>query len=204
MQDVIRTWMRFLTEGNGALGAVILTLGTCYLFAGWRFGRMANFTTYALAGLAAGVYAGQSGGEDFIYASVICTLSILICLVSGRYAGAVLAGGLGLVLAWWWLGAMQLPAATMYIAFALAFAGFAALGATNDRIVSIVVTSLVGAILMVSGLTAMAHESRGMALQLRGLASYRIFYPLLLTVATVSGIMLQMAAAKRQDSGNVV
>lgn len=203
MQDVIQSWLQFLKEGNGAFGGVILVIGVCYLLAGGRFGRAAYIITYALIGIAVGVCSGQSVGEDVIYAAVIGVVSVVICVASGKYAGALLAGGLGSVFAWWWLGSMQVPALTMYIALVLAFSAFGAAGATNDRGVSIAVTSLVGAILIVSGLIGLAHESRSMATQLRAMASIKIFYPLVLSIVTVCGIMLQMASAKSQDSGNV-
>ena len=98
---------------------------------------------------------------------------------------------------------MHVPAATMCIALVLAFGVFGAVGVVNDRIVSIVLTSVVGAILMVSGLSGVAHESRSLAIQLSTMASYKLFYPFLLTVATVSGVMLQMAAAKKHQTGSV-
>lgn len=203
MQEGIQDWLQFLKEGNGAFGTVLLVLGACYLLAGWRFGRAAYVITYALVGIAVGVCAGQSVGADVAYAAVLGAVSVVTCVASGKHAGALLAGGLGSGLAWWWLGPMQVPAVTMGIALVLAFCAFGSAGATNDRGVSIVVTSLVGAILVVSGLIGVANESRAMATQLRAMASIKIFYPLVLTVVTVSGILLQMSAAKRQDSGNV-
>ena len=203
MQDIIRSWTQFLAAGNGGFGAVLTVLGFCYVFAGWRFGRAAHVVNYAAVGIAAGIQIGQSGAEDFIYAGVMAAVLVAICIASGKYAGALFAGALGVVVAWWWLGPMDVPAVTMCIALALSFGAFGAVGATNDRIASIVVTSLVGAIFMVSGMIGMASESRAVANQLRSMASFSIFYPLLLTVVAVSGIMLQLAAAKRQDVGSV-
>ena len=203
MQNVIHSWMQFLKQENGALGVVILVLGACYLLAGWRFGRAAYIITYALVGIAVGVCVGQSGGADVIYATVIGVVLAVICVASGKYAGALLAGGFGSLAVWWWLGPMHVPAVTMCIALVLAFGAFGAAGATNDRGVCIVVTSWVGAILTVSGLIGVAHESRSLAGQLSAMGSTKIFYPFVLTVVTVSGILLQMASAKRQDSGHV-
>ena len=92
MQEIIRTWMRFLAEGNGGIGAVLMVLGLCFVFAGWRFGRAAHVVNFALTGIAVGLQLGESRGEGFIYAAVIGVVLVVICIASGKYAGAVFAG----------------------------------------------------------------------------------------------------------------
>jgi hypothetical protein len=112
-----------------------------------------------------------------------------------------LAGAVGGFAALLILEPTAMPAVTIYLLTAVAFAGAAAFCITFQRESVIVITALAGSTLMVSGLVAMVHESRWLGRQLEAMASTGILYPFLILVPTVSGVLLQLGAAKRRDMG---
>lgn len=203
MRLLLSEWVQFLEGNEGVLGLILIICGLGFLLTGWRFARVSLVAIYGLVGMILGCSFGSYSAECLLFAVLCgCLLSIL-SVVLKNHAAPILAGILGSLTAWVVLGPSAVPPPTIYIVTGLTFVGVLAVSVVSRREAIIVLTSFVGALLVVSGLIAVVSESRSLALQYRSISGNGLFFPLALLVPTVSGILLQLGASNRSDAGNV-
>lgn len=204
MPYAIVEWIEYLGQAGAVLGFPLIVVGGCFLVGGWRFGRAAAIGAYALTGLFGGLLIGRGADAELTYAIVGVLIGPTIGLLIYRYAAAVLGGFFAAMGLWAVLGSSTLPNALIYILLGVAFFSAMAGGVLNERSATVIITSLLGGILLVSGALACAAQMPHVAPHIRGMAATtRYFYPFLLVVAIVSGAMLQFSAIRRKDCGNV-
>lgn len=201
MSTILHEWGSYLTDENGLLGALLVTGGATLLFAGWRIDRVALLVIFGLAGFAVGAGLSDGQGQPIWGGCVGAGAAAVVCAILRSYAPTLLAGVVGGFAALFLLEPTTMPPVTVYLLTAVAFAVGAAFCITFQRESVIVMTALAGSALMVSGLVAMVHESRWLGRQFEAMASTGILYPFLILVPTVSGVLLQLGAAKRRDMG---
>ncbi len=203
MRALAIEWIRFLEGHESLLGAILFVAGLCYLFVGWRFVQTSLISIYGLTGAALGSRIGEADLERTLYA-VFCGAGLAaLGWVLRQYAGPMLAAALAAATVAALMGPSSVPSPTYYIVLGVVFIAIVAVGMTSRRETTIILTSFVGAIVLVSGLVAMVAESRTLVAHYRGMSSNGFFFPFLLMVATTCGILLQLGAAKRSDSGDI-
>ena len=203
MRLVVTHWIRYLETNEGVLGIILVVCGLCFLLAGWRFGRISLVLIYGLIGAALGCELGSGSFERILYTLLCGGGGAALGFLLRRYSAPLLAGALSSFTAWTILGQTMMPPSTIYILVGLTFIAVTAVSVMSKRGTTIVLTSLVGAIFLVAGLIAMVSESRTLGMHYRGMASHGLFFVFALLVPTVSGILLQLAAAKRTESGDL-
>jgi hypothetical protein len=203
ISSLLVEWKTFLETTSATLG-VVLVLGGCSLISsGWRFEQFSRVFTFMVAGTILGRIVGDGSGSELIDALMGACVFGAVGFVLGR-AATPLAMGVGAAMAAWVvIGGPSLPAPTIYILMALSGAAAAMAAVTNARGAIIILTSCVGASLFVSGVINVIAESRSLSPHFRTMSAYAVFYPVLLIVPTVSGIFMQLGAARRDGCGDV-
>ncbi len=204
MPYAIVEWIEYLGQAGGVLGFPLIVVGGCFLVGGWRFARAAAIGAYALTGLFGGLLIGRGADAELTYALVGALVGPAIGLVIYRYAAAALGGVFAAMGLWAVLGSSTLPNPLIYILLGVAFLSAMAGGVLSERSATVIITSLLGGVLLVSGALACAAQMPHVAPHIRGMANTtRFFYPFLLVVAIASGAMLQFSAIRRKDCGDV-
>ena len=157
-----------------------------------------------LVGAVLGSVIGSAAGSAGVGVATGLFIGIGGGFVLRHLAAPVLSGFLGALTMWALLGPTTVPAPTVYIVLALAFAGALTAGLSNPRGCTMALTAFVGAILMLSGIIAMVASSYTLYPQFRTLTAHAIFYPFALLVPTVCGILLQAADARTKDAGSTL
>lgn len=196
MRFVVLDWIQFIERAGSLLGLVFIALGAVFMLSGWRLARIAMVATYMLIGISAGiVFAPDSIGR-------ILTALVLAGVVGGigyllkDRAGPVLAGLLGSLTIWTILGSSTVPAPTIYIVLVMIFVAITATALSNRVATSVYLTSFVGGMFIASGLVSLIMASTAIAPHFRGMSKSAVFYPFLIIVPTVCGVMLQLGDAK--------
>ncbi len=203
MGTLFSQWTHYVEINGGAMGLVLTAFGLCFLGLGWRFERVALSIVYGLVGVVVGFQLGAGRSDVFAFAIGCAVVGVGLGVAFGRLSAPILAGLLSAVAVWAILDSYRIPATTFYVIVGLAFVAGLGMAVTRHREATIVATSFVGAFLLISGLIAMVSESRTLLPHYRSLAEVGIFFPFALAVPTVSGVLLQLAASNRSDSGSV-
>jgi hypothetical protein len=203
MRGVALEWVNMMQASDSLTGMVLVCAGLGFLLAGWRFARIAILFSYGFVGAAGGYFLGRYYLGPLPFAAGLALVSIGLGYFLKRYAAPTLAALLGSLTLWAILGPTTVPAPTIYIVLTLAFVAVFIFSISHVRETTVVMTSFIGAIFIVSGIVAMASSSSTFGPHYRSMSAYGLFYPFLLIVPTVSGILIQLGDARSQDSGAV-
>ncbi len=203
MRNVVLQWLLLMQGMDNVLGLVLFLCGMGFLLTGWQFARVAILFTYAIMGASAGYFIGEYQGNPLMLSGIGLVSLFGLGYVLNRYASPILSGTLGSLTFWTMLGPTTVPAPTIYIVLGLAFLTVFIFSVSHVRETIIVITSFVGALFIVSGIVALASNSRTFGPHYQSLSSYGFFFPFLLLVPTISGILIQHGAARSQDNGSV-
>ena len=171
---------------------------------GWRLWKAAVVVTFALIGCGIGMRLANEPDNQFLFAAIGAIVLGAASFPPANYSVAVLGGLIGAGIAHVTLLSLSLAAWPLWIAVGLCFATSAALSYVYLRHVIVIVTSVEGAVLILSGMTAVVADSPRIFAFFRSISvNYWFFLPFLLLVPTVVGCMLQMADVRQRDSGMV-
>ena len=196
-------WLRYLESNQGTLGLILVAVGLSFLLTGWRFRRASMVVVFALVGAVVGCCLGFNSMNMGWFALAGVGVATVVGLLAGRNGGPVLGSFLGGWAVWGVLESTRLPTPVTLIIVALAAIGVAGVTLTHKRETTIVLTSLAGAAILVSGVIALVGESHTLETHYRAMTSNVLFFPFAIIVPTVCGILLQMADVRRDDGGEV-
>ncbi len=196
MRYVVLDWVRFIENAGSFFGLMFVAFGAVFMLSGWRLARMAMVATYAFIGIAASIVFAPGFAGPTVSAIVGGGMLASLGYVMKQHAGPVLAGLIGALLVWTILGSSTVPEPTIYILLVIVFVVIMATALTNRVATSIYLTSFVGGMFIASGFISMILGSAAMAPHFRALTRYSVFYPMLIIVPTVCGVMLQLGDAK--------
>jgi len=203
MGQLTTQWLRFLEINQGLLGLVLFATGWSFMAAGWRFQRLAITCIYVLTGGVAVLGLAHSETEQFFWAAVGAVGAGMAGFFLRSYASPVYAGIVAAGVAWAIMGTSRIPLAVTGLVMLICLIAGISAGMNNKREATIVLTSLAGATMLLSGLVAIISEFPYLAGQYRSLAETGFFYPFLFIVPSVCGVLLQLGAAKRFDAGEI-
>ena len=194
----VQQWVSFLQTSDPLLGIPLCGAGAALVLGGWRLWRLAAIVSLLVVGAAVGqLLSGDSGlspawaggGAAVLGLAGVLLPALSATVLGGAIGGAVIAellGNLGVVgpLAWVGMG--------------LACVGAGGWSYANRQRITIVITSLEGAALLVSGLAVMITEWPMMYGFLHSMVVRSWFIvPFFLLVPTVVGVTLQLADVAR-------
>ncbi|MCH8966979.1 MAG: hypothetical protein IID43_04825, partial [Planctomycetes bacterium] len=188
----------FLKSSNMIVGLPLLIGGAALMLFGWRMWRVCVVIAFGLGGLAIGAALAGPGPNQLRYAVgcgvALAALSYWPVNFSLAILGAVVGGATVVQL----LSSMGLHGSVLWILFGLAALGCAALAFINRQLVVIAVTSFLGAILLISGLTVFVMSSPSLY---GAMMSHREFaVPFALLVPTIMSCFYQIAEVHRTNA----
>ena len=201
MITFVDRWLAFLNGADPLAGVPLLAGGLVLLLFGWRLWKICVVLSFGLIGAALGASFAPPSDSAWVYSLVAAVLLGALSYWPARYAIAVLGGliGGGLVAQ---VGAgAGLTGTTFWLVTAVGFIGALALAFINRRYVVISVTAILGAGLMMSGLTVFAQLSPGLHWHISSMArNSSIVLPFLLLVPAVVGYCYQSGDTSRSAS----
>ncbi|MCH7807935.1 MAG: hypothetical protein IIB60_01815 [Planctomycetes bacterium] len=194
----LNDWLAFLKSSNMIVGLPLLIGGAALMLFGWRMWRVCVVIAFGLGGLAIGAALAGPGPNQLRYAVgcgvALAALSYWPVNFSLAILGAVVGGATVVQL----LSSMGLHGSVLWILFGLAALGCAALAFINRQLVVIAVTSFLGAILLISGLTVFVMSSPSLY---GAMMSHREFaVPFALLVPTIMSCFYQIAEVHRTNA----
>ena len=187
-----------LKQSSPMLGVPLLAAGAGLMIFGWRLSRVCVAVTFAVVGYCAGFMLwGHTEGQQ-AYPWFAAGGLALISFAPVAW-GIALAGGLGAAaLMFGVLKDFGLLGPALWVASGVVLFAGTALSAIQRRYVVIVLSSLEGSVLLLSGLTAMAISSASVYNTVKGMAgSSWIVAPFMLLVPAVVSFFYQVSDVRR-------
>ncbi len=191
-------WLFFLKQSRGLVGFPLVVAGLGLMLFGWRMWKVSVMLSYALIGAAIGAVAAGPRDDPWLYALVIGAGLGLISYWPIRHAVALLGGLLGAGIVTFSLTTVGISGTSLWGAGGAALIGCTAFAFLNRQHVVIVVTALLGAVLLVSGLTAFVMTLPGFFRPLHAMAAgSAIALPFAILVPAVVSFFYQAAELRR-------
>jgi len=194
-------WVIFLTSSDAILGIPFCLAGAALVLMGWRMWRLVAFLSFALIGGSLGqMYSGESA-LNVEYAGAGAALFALASLAVPTLSPTFLGGIVGLIGGRMALNYIGFFGPSAGICLAILCIGAAAWAYANRHRVVVTISSLEGAILVISGLTIMIADWPFLYNFFSNmLASSGFMLAFFLLVPTVIGITLQIADSNRTSA----
>ena len=155
----IHDWLVFLRQSDALMSFPLLIGGAALMLFGWRMWKLCVALCFGLIGVSVGgALVGR--GESQLPVALLCGVSAgLASYWPARHAVAALGGIIGAGIAVYILDHMHIKGLTLLLVSVAVFVLSSALAFSNKRMVVIGVSSVLGAVLAVSGLTALLMTS---------------------------------------------
>jgi hypothetical protein len=203
----IENWFEYIGESSPAAGIPLIVIGLSLMFMGWQFHRTAIPFTMMLVALAAGQIFLHDPTMQLAVGGSVGLVLAAISFFAIRPAVALLGGLAGCFVV---VGYMSLfdklvipDVAHMAIA-AFAFIAASSMSYIMHREMTIAVTSLIGSVLLISGMNPVLHSAvpRLHVTVTAFLGDYPGFLiPFLFGGPTLIATLMQLAQANRSSTG---
>ncbi len=193
-------WVSFLRNTDKLIGLPLIVSGAMLMLLGWRFWKPCVAMAYFVVGtILATRYFGTERVE-LIYAIPVGLATAYISYVYARYAAALLAGLLAAGLVLQMMDGLRIQGFAYWIIGSTACFCGSACGFINRRLVIIFVTAVMGAVLLISGLTCLVMASPSLYGTMRSMTSGSSFVmTFLLLVPTVMSSLFQVSEVHRNQ-----
>lgn len=194
----VHDWLIFLRHSDALISFPLLIGGAALMVFGWRIWRMCVALSFGLLGFFGGAVL-VGGGERQLLVAILCAATLaFVSYWSAKHSVAVLGGIIGAGVALYILTDMHIKGPPLILVSAAAFIVSTALAFTNKRLVVIGVTSVLGAVLCISGVTALMMASPRLYGTFSGLASGNVLLVgFILLVPTVISWFYQVSEVRR-------
>lgn len=194
----ITDWLVFLRISNMLVVLPLLLGGVALMVFGWRFWKGCVVLSFGLVGMGVGTYLFSDNSMQPLPA-IACGLALAILSYwPVNYSLALLGGGVGAAFLYNTLAGMGITGPVLWITGGIAMFGCTALAFINRQLVVIGVTSFLGAVLVVSGLTAFVMNQSTLYATLASHSAFLV--PFALIVPTVMSCFFQVAEVHRTNS----
>ena len=199
----ISDWMSFLHSCDALTGIPFVLAGLTMMFLGWRMWKFCVVLTFALIGLAIGVWLADTSANQVYYALAGAAVLGLASFPPVQHSISLLGGLLGAAIVSGLLESFGLRDTALWVAMGLAVMVFTPLCAINRKQVIIFVTAVQGAALLISGLTILVYHEPILRGTYEEMAEYSmVVTPFVLLVPAVISVFLQMADVRQKERGN--
>jgi len=201
MAPSITDWQLFLHDSHGAAALPLLIAGFGLMLFGWRLWRLCVVCSFALIGAGVGMAflgAGEQGQSNWMVGLACGAVCGLVSYWPAAHLVGLLGGVLGAGAVTAYLGSLGLAGPPLWALAGAALIGCTAYAMINRRHVVILVTSFLGAALLVSGLAAAVMTVPSLYGTFRMMASYTaIVGPFVVLVPTVMSCFYQTSEIRK-------
>lgn len=194
-------WTAFLRTTHGVVAIPLIVGGLALMLFGWRMWKVCVVLSFGLIGAAVGTIIAD-GGEHATWYGIGGAL-LLGLLSSGpvNIALALLGGLIGAGFFFHVLGNTAFVGPIQWVLAGVALFGFSGLAFINRQILVIGVTSVQGAVLLISGLSVCMMSMPALDGTLRAMSNNSmIVLPFVLLVPTVMSCFYQVAEVHRVNA----
>ncbi|MHC4695236.1 MAG: hypothetical protein ACYTFA_00685 [Planctomycetota bacterium] len=194
-------WLIFLRQSDALISFPLIIGGAALMLFGWRLWKACVALSFGLIGTgAAAAYVG-SGDQQWMVA-LLCGVTLgLVSYWPAKHAVVVLGGIIGGGIAVCVLRDMHVRGLPLQLVTVAAFILSAGLALTNRRLVIIGVTAVLGAILVISGLTVLVMSSPSLYGTLSALAGRNVLViAFILLVPAVMSWFYQVSEVRRMGA----
>lgn len=194
----IDSWLRFLESSSSAAGFPLVVAGAGLMLFGWRMWRICVILSFGLIGAIVTAYLVGGGDNQWLYTVAGGAAVGVLSYWPARYALALLGGLIGGGLVVYSLDSIGIAGTALWGLGLTSFIACIALAVLNRQGVVVIVTSFLGAVLLVSGLVAWSMATPSLYKTFQGLAGgSAIVIPFLILVPTVMSCFYQGAEVRR-------
>jgi hypothetical protein len=198
MEHFIDEWVRLLRDSHGVAGIPLIAGGLGLMLFGWRLWKICVVLAFGVIGTVIGLYLVGPSQNPWPLALLCGGVLGLASYYPVKYSIALLGGLIIAAAAHFYLANLKVEGAALWVGTALALFGGTAFAVINRRHVVIVVTSFLGAVLLVSGLATWVMSTPALLGTARQVAaSSMVVVPFMLLVPTVMSCFYQVAEVHR-------
>ena len=207
MTHYIDSWVALLREANPAWGFPLIVAGLVMMFMGWQIHKLAVPFASFVVGMIIGQLLFASLVPRLIVGGVLGLVLAGVSYFTIQISVGVLGGLVGAFIITGYLSTfktLHLPSLVEGGAAMFGFVGGTALSFVMFREMAIIITSFLGALLLVSGLNGILPQYIPSLYQTvtSFLSDYPAFFvPFVIGGPTLIGTLTQMAGADRADAG---
>lgn len=194
----VQDWMSLLRDGQSAAAFPLIVGGLSLMLFGWRLWKVCVVLAFGLIGTLISAYLIGPRDHQMAYALACGAVLGLVSYWPGHISVAILGGVLGGGVTHSFLESVNLNGGTVWGGVAAAFVTSTAFTIINRRHVVIFVTALLGALLLLSGLTAWAMNVPALFSTFRAMAAWSVIVvPFLVLVPMIMSCFYQLAEVHR-------
>ncbi len=194
----VQDWLSLLRNSHSATGFPLIVSGLALMMFGWRLWKVSVVLAFGVIGTMVGGFLIGPRDDQWTYAIACGVLLGLLSYWPVKYSIAVLGGVIGAGVTHFYLDRLGLTGGMLWGGSGAAFFACTAMAVLNRRHVVILVTSFLGAVLVLSGLTTWLMTMPMFFGTLRAMAAWSVIVvPFLVLVPTVMSCFYQMAEVRR-------
>ena len=159
MTALITQWLAFLKGVDTLAGIPLLVGGLVLMLFGWRLWRVCVVLSFGMLGAALGARLAPFGDHQMLWALIGGAVLAALSYRPARYCVPALAGIIGAGLTAYLFSGTSLTGPPFWLVLGMVFVAASALALINRLAVVIGVAALLGAVLLMSGLTIFAALS---------------------------------------------
>lgn len=197
----VNDWVNYLQTADKLLCVPLCVGGLALMFFGWRMWKATVVISYALIGTAVGAMIVGPGPNQLVYAISAGTLLAVLSYFPVNHSLAFLGALVGCGFTMTVVESAGIRGPMLWITGALALLSCGAVAFINRQLLVIAVTSFLGAVLLMSGLTVVATHFSTFYGTLRYMSSNSaIVLPFVLIVPTVMSCFIQVAEVHKTNA----
>lgn len=200
VSDYLQQWLFWLQDARAAAPLLVIAALILMLF-GWRLWKVCVILCFGLIGAGLGATLAGDSSSQWYFALIG---AVLLGLISYRFvtlAIGALGGLIGACTILFFLTGLKLSDSTVWALSAAGLLTGAAYSLLHRQHLIVLVTSFLGAILLLSGLAAVAMNSSAIMSTLRSMAlTSKIVVPFLILVPTVISSFYQTSNMRQQGT----
>ena len=191
-------WLAFLNRADTLAGLPLVVGGIMLMVFGWRLWKICVVLSFGLIGAGLGARFAPSTDFAWLYALVVAALLGAASYWPARHSVVILGGLIGAGLVTHVASGAGLTGSALWLVTGVGFIGALALALINRGIVVIGVTAILGAALLMSGLTVLCKLSPSFYGHVAATATgSSIVLPFLLLVPSVVSCCYQIGESGR-------
>ncbi|MBI1825403.1 MAG: hypothetical protein HY287_05570 [Planctomycetes bacterium] len=198
MLGSLEDWISFLRDSSSASGIPLIIAGTALALFGWRLWKFCVVLCFGLIGAGVATCFVHEAPDRWLVAFVSGAALAAISSWPINYSVSFLGGIIGGAIGYFYLEFLQADPIIQWAGAGVIGLACTGMAVINKRKVVILVTAFLGAILIISGLTAWIVSSPELFGTFRSMSSTcAIVVPFVLLVPTVMSCFYQMAEVRR-------
>lgn len=201
VSDYLQEWLLWLQDARGAAAPLLVIAALILMLFGWRLWKVCVILSFGLIGAGLGAtLAGESSNQWYFALIGAVALGLTSYLFANLAIGA-LGGLIGACTILFFLTKLNLSDSTLWALSGAGLLAGAAYSLLHRQHLIVLVTSFLGAILLLSGLAAIAMNSPGIMSTMRSMAyGSEIVVPFIILVPTVMSSFYQVSDMRRSGT----